>query len=98
MAVIGLGTIGLELGQSLARLGIEVTGFDQLETIGVIHELRRQRDVQLAARQRDVPDRDRAREGGIEIRDVAVYAKGVPGPALIRARRARRPWTRLRSA
>ena len=26
---------------------------------------------------------------GIEIRDVAVYAKGVPGPALIRARRAR---------
>jgi len=33
MAVIGLGTIGLELGQSLHRLGVDVTGFDQLETI-----------------------------------------------------------------
>jgi len=33
MAVIGLGTIGLELGQSLHRLGVEVTGFDQLTTI-----------------------------------------------------------------
>ena len=36
VAVIGLGTIGLELGQSLARLGVAVTGFDQLETIGGI--------------------------------------------------------------
>ena len=34
MAVIGLGVIGLEIGQSLARLGVEVTGFDMLETIG----------------------------------------------------------------
>jgi dihydrolipoamide dehydrogenase len=34
MAVIGLGTIGLELGQSLSRLGVRITGFDQLETIG----------------------------------------------------------------
>ena len=33
VAVIGLGTIGLELGQSLHRLGVEVTGFDQLTTI-----------------------------------------------------------------
>jgi dihydrolipoamide dehydrogenase len=33
MAVIGLGTIGLELGQSLHRLGVQVTGFDQLGTI-----------------------------------------------------------------
>ena len=33
MAVIGLGTIGLELGQSLSRLGVAVTGFDQMETI-----------------------------------------------------------------
>ena len=38
MAVIGLGTIGLELGQSLARLGIEVTGFDQLEGIGGLQD------------------------------------------------------------
>ncbi|WP_297526873.1 dihydrolipoyl dehydrogenase [Thiohalobacter sp.] len=34
MAVIGLGVIGLELGQALARLGIEVTGFDLAGTIG----------------------------------------------------------------
>jgi len=29
MAIIGMGTIGLELGQSLARMGIKITGFDQ---------------------------------------------------------------------
>jgi dihydrolipoamide dehydrogenase len=34
IAVIGLGTIGLELGQSLRRLGIAVTGFDALDTVG----------------------------------------------------------------
>lgn len=34
MAVIGLGTIGLELGQSLRRLGIRITGFDQQQTVG----------------------------------------------------------------
>ncbi len=34
IAVIGLGVIGLEIGQSLGRLGIEVTGIDQLMTIG----------------------------------------------------------------
>lgn len=33
LAVIGLGTIGIEMGQSLHRLGVEVTGFDQLTTI-----------------------------------------------------------------
>ena len=33
MAVIGLGVIGLEIGQSLRRLGLEVTGIDQLETL-----------------------------------------------------------------
>lgn len=34
IAIIGLGVIGLEIGQSLARLEINVTGFDMLETIG----------------------------------------------------------------
>lgn len=34
IAVIGLGVIGLEIGQSLARMGVDVTGFDQLRTIG----------------------------------------------------------------
>ena len=33
MAVIGLGVIGLEIGQSLRRLGLKVTGIDQLETL-----------------------------------------------------------------
>lgn len=36
IAVIGLGVIGLEMGQALARLGIEVTGFDALEHVGGI--------------------------------------------------------------
>ena len=34
VAVIGLGVIGLELGQSLSRLDIQVTGFDLAQTIG----------------------------------------------------------------
>jgi dihydrolipoamide dehydrogenase len=38
VAVIGLGVIGLELGQSLRRLGVTVTGFDQLDTIGGISD------------------------------------------------------------
>jgi dihydrolipoamide dehydrogenase len=38
LAVIGLGTIGLEIGQSLSRLGVDVTGFDLLESIGGIED------------------------------------------------------------
>jgi dihydrolipoamide dehydrogenase len=34
VAVVGLGVIGLELGQSLSRLEIEVTGFDMADRIG----------------------------------------------------------------
>jgi dihydrolipoamide dehydrogenase len=34
IAVIGLGVIGLELGQALARMGVEVTGFEATERIG----------------------------------------------------------------
>ena len=33
MAIIGLGVIGLELGQSLHRLGVRTVGIDQVETI-----------------------------------------------------------------
>jgi len=36
IAVIGLGPIGLELGQSLSRLGIDIAGFDMAESIGTI--------------------------------------------------------------
>jgi dihydrolipoamide dehydrogenase len=38
VAVIGLGTIGLELGQSLQRLGVEVTGFDQQDHIAGLRD------------------------------------------------------------
>lgn len=38
VAVVGLGTIGLELGQSLHRLGVAVTGFDQLERIAGLRD------------------------------------------------------------
>lgn len=45
VAVIGLGVIGLEIGQSLHRLGIKVTGIDQLTVIGGIQDT----DVNQAA-------------------------------------------------
>lgn len=38
MAVIGLGVIGLELGQTLHRLGIQVTGVDMATTIGGLRD------------------------------------------------------------
>ena len=38
MAVIGLGSIGLEIGQSLHRLGVKVVGVDQLETIAKLED------------------------------------------------------------
>jgi dihydrolipoamide dehydrogenase len=34
IAVVGLGPVGVELGQALARLGVEVTGFDPAASIG----------------------------------------------------------------
>lgn len=36
LAVIGLGAIGLELAQAFSRLGVSVTGFDALHTVGGI--------------------------------------------------------------
>ncbi|NND41668.1 MAG: dihydrolipoyl dehydrogenase [Silicimonas sp.] len=38
VAVIGLGPVGLELGQALARLGVEVTGFDPAPMLGGISD------------------------------------------------------------
>jgi dihydrolipoamide dehydrogenase len=38
IAVVGLGTIGLELGQSLHRLGVEVAGYDERENIAGIRD------------------------------------------------------------
>ena len=34
LAVVGLGVIGLELGQALARLGVEVVGIEMADTLG----------------------------------------------------------------
>jgi dihydrolipoamide dehydrogenase len=38
MAVLGLGVIGLELGQALARIGLNVTGFDVLPQVGGLQD------------------------------------------------------------
>jgi dihydrolipoamide dehydrogenase len=38
MAVIGLGSIGLELGQAMHRLGVKVTGVDQLTTVAKLQD------------------------------------------------------------
>ena len=38
LAVVGLGVIGLELGQALHRLGVAVTGIDKLKIIGGLHD------------------------------------------------------------
>ena len=38
MAVIGLGSIGLEIGQSLNRMGVKVTAVDQLNTIAKLED------------------------------------------------------------
>ncbi len=38
IAVIGLGIIGLEIGQALNRLGVEATAFDQLNTLAGLRD------------------------------------------------------------
>lgn len=38
LAVVGLGVIGLELGQALQRLGVVVTGIDKLKVIGGLQD------------------------------------------------------------
>ena len=38
LAVVGLGAIGLEMAQALGRLGVKVTGFDALNTVGGISD------------------------------------------------------------
>ena len=51
VAVIGLGIIGLELGQALAQLGISVTGIDQQETIaGLSDPSARQSGIEVMSR------------------------------------------------
>lgn len=38
LAVIGLGTIGLEMGQALHRMGVQVTGIDRLDHVGGLQD------------------------------------------------------------
>jgi dihydrolipoamide dehydrogenase len=38
MAVIGLGVIGLEMGQSLHRMGVQITGIDAFEHLGGLQD------------------------------------------------------------
>jgi dihydrolipoamide dehydrogenase len=38
MAVVGLGAIGLELGQALHRMGVRITGVDQLTTVAGLQD------------------------------------------------------------
>jgi dihydrolipoamide dehydrogenase len=40
VAVVGLGAIGVELGQALVRMGVAVTGLDQLESICSLDDAR----------------------------------------------------------
>jgi len=51
IAVVGLGVIGLELGQALSYLGVSVTGFDQQETLaGITDPTARQSAIELMSR------------------------------------------------
>jgi|TARA_B100000315_G_scaffold88482_2_gene81291 dihydrolipoamide dehydrogenase len=51
VAVVGLGIIGLELGQALSQLGVSVTGIDQLETIaGLADPNARQSAIEVMSR------------------------------------------------
>jgi len=38
VAVVGLGVVGLEIGQALARMGINIVGFDALDRIGGLQD------------------------------------------------------------
>jgi len=54
MAVIGLGSIGLEIGQSLHRLGVAVTAVDQLQTIARLDD-EKVNDVAISVIGREFP-------------------------------------------
>lgn len=54
VAVVGLGVIGLELGQALSRLGVEVTGIDMALQIGGIEDPDAN-NITIEALQREFP-------------------------------------------
>jgi len=54
MAVIGLGSIGLEIGQSLHRLGVKIAAVDQLSTIAKLED-DKVNDIAIATIGREFP-------------------------------------------
>lgn len=70
IGVIGLGAIGVEMAQALARLGIEVHGFDGAERMAGIS------DTQVAESLRASLDREFSIHLGVEV-DLASTAGGV---------------------
>jgi len=83
IAVIGLGPIGLEFGQSLSRLGIEIIGFDMKDSIATITDpdinaeslqiLRKEFPIHLGARG-ELEDRDSGLLMKQDDLDITVYA------------------------
>lgn len=72
LAVIGLGAIGLELGQALSRLGVAVTAVDQLQHVANLQdELVNQQVIDALAREFPLwlgePAVLRAVDGGVEV-------------------------------
>ncbi len=80
LAVVGLGAIGLEMAQAFSRLGVEVTGFDALNTIGgisdpevtasVVKILGKEFPIHLNSKvtlEEDGPERIMVRSGDIEV-------------------------------
>ncbi|MBN2316275.1 MAG: dihydrolipoyl dehydrogenase [Sedimentisphaerales bacterium] len=90
IVVIGLGPIGLEFGQSLSRLGIEIIGFDTKDSIATITDpdinaeslriLRKEFPIHLGARV-ELEDRDSGllvKQDDLEITvDAALVAVGI---------------------
>lgn len=73
MAVIGLGAIGLELGQALNRLGVEVTGIEQLTRVaGLQDEVVNKQAIDIIGKEFSLwlgePAELREMDGKIEVR------------------------------
>jgi dihydrolipoamide dehydrogenase len=54
MAIVGLGSIGLEIGQSLHRLGVQVSAVDQLNEIAKLEDIK-VNDIAIATIGREFP-------------------------------------------
>ena len=77
MAVIGMGPIGIEMAQALARLGVEVHGYATKELLGGLSdpsvnvELRQALEAELTLHIGDAATLHAAEGGGIEVRSGA---------------------------